>query len=605
MAPDSVPFLGIDFGTSRSAMAWFNPKTGQAETLLNSEGEQHTPSFVYFGEGMTLVGTPAENMLEDPHERARVVMSVKSELARTPFLPLPGGRKRPVEVAAAILAKLKADAEELYFHQPVERAVITYPAAFELLQRDDIAAAGRLAGFSEVVLLEEPVAAALAFADAGQHVGKHVLVYDLGGGTFDLALLVREEDGTFAVALEPKGLARCGGDDFDRALYGYCDEQAQVSLGRLISLGDTMDPQFLHACRLRKENLTTQGQCMFSSFLLGQQGAIRFHLSVDRGTFENLIGPHVEQTLRLTELLVKQANEAALSVDTVVLIGGSTRVPLIQQRLQEILPVAPVRWQKQDVAVALGAAYYGGRVFLATEQPARDLDTESIPQPPDVDQPAPDEGSSGELAGVAQIPAPEVPLVNSSSTPLKGVGRFRQPVSSDVSRRTIGVAAAVLAVLLAAVVAATLGFTHVLAADDSPIDAMQQVLRRDAGGPCFALHSALPSANNAQCPVTDQLLRQVRRLKPAIDPICRCTDDYYMTMVRHDSDAQTAHVTVEWQALQPWRITFTIRLVGANFWGGGRWLVDDSVCAGRSGTDLDATALVRCGPSADPPVPAP
>ena len=338
-------------------MAWFNPRTGQAEILLNAEGEQQTPSIAYYGEKLTLVGTPAEYMLEDPEERKRVILSVKRELAQTPFLPLPGRRVRPVEVAAAILAKLKRDAEELHFHQPVDRALITCPAAFDPLQRDEIAAAAKQAGFGEVALLEEPVAAAMAFAQAGMRVGRHVLVYDLGGGTFDLALLIQEDDGSFRVGLEPKGLARCGGDDFDRALYYHFDDVAVTQLGRTIGEGGAIDPQLLRLCRQRKENLSSTERSNFSSYLQSDLGAIPFQHQIERTTLEELIGRYVDTTVSLTKELVGQAAAEGYPVDTVVLIGGSSRVPAVQRRLQDALPVAPQRWQQQDVAVALGAAH--------------------------------------------------------------------------------------------------------------------------------------------------------------------------------------------------------------------------------------------------------
>ena len=134
----------------------------------------------------------------------------------------------------------------------------------------------------------EPVAAALAYAHTGQSVGNYPLVYDLGGGTFDLAVLAREDEG-FHVALEPKGIARYGGDDFDRALYDYCDEIAQQRLGRSISLTSTIDLEFVRLCKRRKENLSLHPQATFSSLLPSQNGAVQFKHTVDRGTFESLI----------------------------------------------------------------------------------------------------------------------------------------------------------------------------------------------------------------------------------------------------------------------------------------------------------------------------
>jgi actin-like ATPase involved in cell morphogenesis len=352
------PFLGIDFGTSKSTMAWLNPRTGQAEIIKNAEGEEKTPSVVYFGADGTLVGTPAENMLEEEEQRGRVVVSVKRSIARPMRIALPDGRLiTPPEVAVEILKKLKRDAEKGHFKESVERVVLTCPAAFSEAERDALADAAMRAGFQTVELLEEPVAAALAYAEAGLKVEGHVLVYDLGGGTFDLAVLAHDDTG-FRSALAPKGIRSCGGDDFDRALYDHCDEQARQTLQRSLSGNDTIDLQFLRLCRLRKESLTERERCEFSTYL---PGGLRFKHAVERSTFEGLISRHVEETVRLTRSVVDEARDSGHAVATVVLIGGSSRVPLVQRLLLKDahLPVEPQRWQQQDVAVALGAAYHG------------------------------------------------------------------------------------------------------------------------------------------------------------------------------------------------------------------------------------------------------
>jgi ribosomal protein L7/L12 len=359
---DSAPFLGIDFGTSKSSMCWFNPRSGQAEVIKNAEGEDKTPSIVYFGEKEVLVGTPAERLLQDEKERGRVFISVKRDLARATRFSLPGGRRvSPVDVAAEVLRKLKRDAEAGHFHEPVERAVITCPAAFSQLERDKIEQAARAAGFKEIRLLAEPVAAALAYARAGLKVGRTVLVYDLGGGTFDLALLAREEAAdSFRLGMEPKGVARCGGDDFDWALYEHCDEAAQQTLRRAISLDSGGDLGFLRECRLAKEALSVRDRYSFRCYLSG--GAL-FEHALDRPTLEGLVRPHFEMTVRLTRSLVEEAGRQQLTVETVVLIGGSSRVPLASRLLKEALPVEPQEWQHRDLAVALGAAWYANSLW--------------------------------------------------------------------------------------------------------------------------------------------------------------------------------------------------------------------------------------------------
>jgi actin-like ATPase involved in cell morphogenesis len=349
------PFIGIDFGTSTSKMAWYNPKTKEAAIIMNAEGEPETPSVVYFGKDETLVGNPALEMLEYEEERERVIPSIKRELTTTPIIALPGRSVKPVEVAAEILRKLKRDAEERHFHQQVTRAVVTYPASFGPLDRDKIREATRLAGFTEIEMVEEPVAAAMAYTQMGLQVGKYVLVYDLGGGTFDLAVLNYEDDGAFRLALEPQGIKRCGGDDFDEALYNYCDAIAREKLGRAVSLTTKRDLHFLQECRKRKENLSNAERHMFNSLLSGD---VIFRHEITRANFEGLISKLVEETVRKTKLLLEETSAQRQAVDTVVLIGGSSRVPLVKRLLEGNLPLKPLQWQYQDTAVALGAAYY-------------------------------------------------------------------------------------------------------------------------------------------------------------------------------------------------------------------------------------------------------
>ena len=363
---ERVPAIGIDFGTANSSMSWYDPRTGSAKIILNAEGQVKTPSLVHFGEDEILVGEPVEGLLRDVStDRARrdevfrrTIVSIKRNLLSPPRIALPGGRYiRPVEVVSEILRKLKRDAEDGLFHEEVGRAVITCPAEFNVLQRHKIEEAGSLAGFSEVVLLEEPVAGAVAYAQEGLDVGKHVLVYDLGGGTFDLAVLDNEDE-SFHVAMEPKGMERCGGDDFDLALYHHCDEIARENLDRPLSLTGTVDLSFLRVCRRGKESLTFQQRGRLSDYLVSENGPVRFEHEVDRPTFEELIGEYVETTTRLTKEILSQASDRGHEVDTVVLVGGSTRVPLVTRTLKETLPVSPLGFDRKDIAVALGAAHY-------------------------------------------------------------------------------------------------------------------------------------------------------------------------------------------------------------------------------------------------------
>lgn len=356
-----APLLGIDFGTSQSSMAWFNPRTGQAEVIRNAEGEDKTPSVVYYGDGETLVGKPAEDLLENEHERGRILFGVKRHLAKRVRYALGDRHIRPGDVVADILRKLKRDAEDGHFREAVTRAVITHPAVFDQLENDLLAEAAKEAGFAEVVLLPEPVAAAIAYAEAGLNVGDHVLVFDLGGGTFDLALLNRgDADEPFTLAAEPRGL-RCGGDDFDQALYDHCDAVAQQTLGRPIGTKDLRDLHFLRECRRRKENLSVRTRSEFSSYL---RGGVQFKHAIDRESFERLIDSAVQPTVSLTRSILDEAASEGRKPKAVVLIGGSSQVPLVQRLLREALSIEPVKWQGRDLAVALGAAYHARRLWM-------------------------------------------------------------------------------------------------------------------------------------------------------------------------------------------------------------------------------------------------
>ncbi len=363
--------IGIDFGTTKSAMAWYDPDKEQAEIIPNAEGEDTTPSLVYFGEDEVLVGNDAADELEefensnDPEERdeidRRLVRSIKRNLVDPPVIRIPGRKSvRPVEVVAEILKKLKRDAEEEHFQEEVSRAVITCPAVFGVAQRRVIVDAAAMAGLEAVDLVDEAVAAAEAFVRQGRKVGRSVLVYDLGGGVLDLAMVIPQGDGGLRLAVEPDGDDRCGGDDFDRALYDYLEGVIRGKFGRPVSLTGEQDLVFLKQCRVRKENLSQGKKSKFKSLLPSRDSLQRFVHEVDRETLEGLILERIEGTVRKTARLLERAGEQGHQVDTVVLMGGSSRVPLVERRITEMLGVEPRKFAIKDYAPALGAAYYAG-----------------------------------------------------------------------------------------------------------------------------------------------------------------------------------------------------------------------------------------------------
>lgn len=385
-----APIIGIDFGTSNSSMAWYNPATGHPEIIRNQEGRERTPSVVYFGKELILVGKSAEEKLNDDEEYERVITSVKRDLVKPTVMSFPGRPPiTPVEVAAKILRKLKHDAETGLFQEPVERVVITHPAIFDALERDKLEEAAKKAGFKKVWLLPEPEAAAKAYVHAGLKMGQHLLVYDLGGGTFDLAVLRHGEVG-WDVAMKPTG-ARCGGDDFDRALYDYSDEMARQQLGRPISLTNQISLSVLSNCRKLKESLSQpkRESAKFNSYLrIAETGKLEhFKYKLERTEFDKRILHIVEQTVQLTKNTLNEAKRQGDPVDTVVLIGGSSRVPLVQEQLAQSLPVKPLEWEKRDVAVALGAAIHAYQITRPPIPPPPPSPSPPPPPPP----PSPEE----------------------------------------------------------------------------------------------------------------------------------------------------------------------------------------------------------------------
>ena len=361
--------VGIDFGTSYTCMAWFNPKTKQAEVIKNAQGEEKTPSLVYFGEDGILVGSPVENLLNTVQnlyysDRQKllgyIIVSIKRNLISPPSIFLPNGKWiKPRDVVFHILSKLKRDAEEYHFGDEVDKAVLTCPYSFDPLQRDILLEAAEQTGFREVVLLDEPVAAGLAYVEMGQKVGNGVLVYDLGGGTFDLAFMLRDKTGEFRLAIEPYGDSRCGGNDFDQLLYTYFDEESRESLDCAISPGE-VDKFFLKQCKTIKETLTSipttlLATCLFNGKLLRKE--------VKRTVFEDLIKAKIDKTIRKTVMMFKEVKEIphpgnnGKGADTLVLVGGASRIPIIEEKLKAELHITPLKFMQQDLAVCLGAAY--------------------------------------------------------------------------------------------------------------------------------------------------------------------------------------------------------------------------------------------------------
>ena len=359
--------IGVDFGTSFSTSSWINPTTRKPEAILFHEnGMMKMPSVVYFSPEGIIVGQPAYDLIEnslgmqEEHRRqiiSSVVMSIKRNMQKgESFYSQDGGKVTHEEIIAEILKKIRLNAQiTCYNNQPVEGATITHPVVFQDWQKEMLKRAAGIAGFTEIRLLEEPVAAALGYAVSSGDKGNGILVYDFGGGTFDVAYVQRDETGHFRVPIEPEGEAYCGGDDIDEALYDRWEQLVTERYNRTISSNPNhADPGFRARCRKHKESMTIMANNFFAE-VLPPPGFHRAEMQMTRPEFDRLIEPVIEKTVAKTERLLNKVSDAGYRIDTAIMIGGSSRIPLVYDRLKAILPVEPRKVMQVDVAVALGA----------------------------------------------------------------------------------------------------------------------------------------------------------------------------------------------------------------------------------------------------------
>ncbi|UZJ40277.1 Hsp70 family protein [Prosthecochloris sp. SCSIO W1101] len=363
--------IGIDFGTSYTTAAWLNPKTGLPELIrFLDSGQEKLPSLVYYGIEETLVGEAALHMLQEVNNypedermeiQASIVCSLKRRMDTKGIHVLPHQTEpvSHVEIIKDIFAKIRDEAERAVFGgEAVKGCVITHPVVFSEIKKNMLRDGASKAGFEQVELIEEPIAAAKGYVASGAKVGSGILVYDFGGGTFDVAYVSKDEKGIYRTPVAPDGDDRCGGDDLDIELYRYWERIVQETHKRRISSGNgVVDLTFLMRCRRHKESLTRQTKAAFRE-TLPPPGNIRMKLELDRATLNQLIRPYIDRTVQKTKSLLKRVKEKGYEVDTVVLVGGSSKIPLVREQLQKILPVEPLETMHVDVAVAMGAAVH-------------------------------------------------------------------------------------------------------------------------------------------------------------------------------------------------------------------------------------------------------
>ena len=370
--------IGIDLGTTNSAVAFM--EGGQAKIIPNAEGGNTTPSVVALKkDGETIVGMPARrqavtNPLKTIYSAKRFIgrkfSEVKNEIKNVPFnvvegadgaamIEWDGKPVRPEEISAKVLEKLKADAEK-YLGQKVTEAVITVPAYFNDSERQATINAGKIAGLDVKRIVNEPTAAALAYG-ADKNKDQKIAVYDFGGGTFDISILEIGSEGTFEV-LATNGDTKLGGDDFDQAIFEYVMAEFKKETG-IDLMNDAMAVQRVRsASEKAKIELSASTQSEINEPFIAMNDGVPSNLNITltRAKFEELIVPLVERSIEPCKKVLKDAGLQASQINEVILVGGSTRVPLVKQKVEQFFGKKPNESVHPDEAVALGAAIQAG-----------------------------------------------------------------------------------------------------------------------------------------------------------------------------------------------------------------------------------------------------
>ena len=346
--------IGIDLGTTNSCVCVY--EGGEAKVIANPEGDRTTPSVVAFKNGEIIVGGAAKRQVVVNPD---TVSSVKRLMGTNKKVKANGKEYTPEEISAMILGDLKKTAED-YLGEKVTKAVITVPAYFNDAERQATKNAGKIAGLEVERIINEPTAAALAYGLDKQEENQTVLVYDLGGGTFDVSIL-ELGDGVFEV-LATSGNNKLGGDDFDNKLVNYILEEIEKEHKTNLKDEKMAMQRIKDAAEKAKKDLSGVSTTTISLPFLAQgaDGVINFECNLTRAKFEELTNDLVEATLEPVRKALKDAKLKAKDIDKVLLVGGSTRIPYIQELVKKELGQEPSKGVNPDECVALGAAIQGG-----------------------------------------------------------------------------------------------------------------------------------------------------------------------------------------------------------------------------------------------------
>ena len=346
--------IGIDLGTTYSAVAVL--EGGEAKIIPNPEGNRTTPSVVAFKGDEIQVGEVAKRQaITNPN----TVISIKRHMGTDYKVEVNGKKYSPQEISAMILQNLKATAES-YLGEKVTKAVITVPAYFNDAQRQATKDAGKIAGLEVERIINEPTAAALAYGLDKTDIDQKVLVFDLGGGTFDVSIL-ELGDGVFEV-LATSGDNLLGGDDFDQAIIDYLVEEFKKEQGIDLSKDKMAMQRLEDAAEKAKKDLSgvTSTQISLPFISAGESGPVHLENTLTRAKFDELTRHLVEKTLVPTRQALKDAGLTPSDIDQVILVGGSTRIPAVQEAIKKEMGKEPHKGVNPDEVVAMGAAIQGG-----------------------------------------------------------------------------------------------------------------------------------------------------------------------------------------------------------------------------------------------------
>ena len=346
--------IGIDLGTTNSCVAVL--EGGEPKIVPNPEGNRTTPSVVSFKNGERQVGEVAKRQaVTNPN----TVMSVKRHMGTSYKVEVEGKEYSPQEISAIILQNLKATAES-YLGEEVTRAVITVPAYFNDAERQATKDAGKIAGLEVERIINEPTAAALAYGLDKTDEDQTVLVYDLGGGTFDVSIL-ELGDGVFEVK-STAGDNRLGGDDFDQVIIDYLVSEFRKENGIDLSKDKMAVQRLKDAAEKAKKDLSgvTSTQISLPFITAGEAGPLHLEVTLTRAKFEELSSSLVERTMGPTRQALSDAGLSTSEIDRVILVGGSTRIPAVQEAIKKATGKEPHKGVNPDEVVAMGAAIQGG-----------------------------------------------------------------------------------------------------------------------------------------------------------------------------------------------------------------------------------------------------